>query len=275
MRAADESSPSVTGQDPGEHSGEVLYECRNVSVSFASASGSQTPLADVNFDIRRGEFVSVVGASGSGKTTLLRVMGGLVEPGPGSSVRFQGHPVLSPPVGVVFVFQDYRASLLPWRTVHKNVSLGLEPLGVARTERRKIIDEALDLVGLSGRGQDFPWQLSGGMQQRVQLARALAVSPGILLMDEPFGALDAMTKGALQDEILRLRAMTDTSIVFVTHDIDEAVYLSDRVLVLNGRPANIAAEVPVPIGLPRSQVETRSSPAFIEARRQVYSSLEQ
>src|SRR5262249_52992681 len=147
----------------------------------------------------------------------------------GSTVLHRGKPVTDPPDGVIMVFQDYRGSLLPWRTVEKNVALGLEGTGSA-AERKEKCQQALELVGLADRAQDHPRRLPGGMQQRVQIARALAVQPGVMLMDEPFGALDAMTKEQLQDELLSVHATTEATIIFVTHDIEEAIYLSDRVL---------------------------------------------
>ena len=250
--------------------GDIVFDCRNVSIHFEGAQEVHTVLEDVAFGARRGEFVSIVGASGTGKTTLLRILGGLTAPGAGSEVMFEGEPVTSPPEGAVFVFQDYRGSLLPWRTVQSNIELGLERSSLTRLERRKKAKEAVELVGLTGRGGDYPWRLSGGMQQRVQIARALAMEPGVLLMDEPFGALDAMTKATLQDELLQLHRVTGTTILFVTHDIDEAVYLSDRVIVLSGAPAKISADVAIDMPRPRSQVATRESAEYLALRHQVY-----
>lgn len=249
---------------------DTVFDCRNVSIHFEGAQEVHTVLEDVAFGAWRGEFISIVGASGTGKTTLLRILGGLTAPGAGSEVLFQGHPVIGPPEGAVFVFQDYRGSLLPWRTVQSNIELGLERSSLNRLERRKKAKEALELVGLTGRGSDYPWRLSGGMQQRVQIARALAMEPGVLLMDEPFGALDAMTKATLQDELLLLHRVTGTTILFVTHDIEEAVYLSDRVIVLSGAPAKISADVTIDLARPRSQVATRESPEYLALRHQMY-----
>jgi NitT/TauT family transport system ATP-binding protein len=172
----------------------------------------------------------------------------------------------------VFVFQNYAASLLPWRTVERNVALGLERR-MAKAEIRARVAEALAMVGLADRANDYPWRLSGGMQQRVQLARALAVRPSALLMDEPFGALDAMTKGALQDQLLGVRQRTGATVVFVTHDIDEAVYLSDRIVVLDGSPATIAREFEVDLPRPRHQLTTKERPEFLEVRRAVYDAI--
>lgn len=260
---------AVAGAPPG---GRCQCECRNLSVELASGAGSRSILRSVDIEIGDGEFVSIMGRSGTGKTTLLRVLGGLLDPAPGSTVRFNGKPVQGPPEGAVTVFQNYAASLLPWRTIERNVALGLEGQ-VPQPERDARVAEALAVVGLAGRAKDHPWRLSGGMQQRVQLARALAMRPSVLLMDEPFGALDAMTKASLQDELLRAYERTGATVVFVTHDIDEAVYLSDRVLILRGDPATVAERIPVPIPRPRDQLATKELPAFLTTRRRVYDAI--
>jgi NitT/TauT family transport system ATP-binding protein len=187
-------------------------------------------------------------------------------------VVFHGTPVTGPPEGVVFVFQNYAASLLPWRTIERNVALGLEGT-VAKAEMRRRVAEALGMVGLADRSGDYPWQLSGGMQQRVQLARALAMNPSALLMDEPFGALDALTKGSLQDQLQLVHARTGATILFVTHDIDEAVYLSDRIVVLEGSPATIRHEIDVDLPRPRDQLATKELPEFLRQRRAVYDAI--
>jgi NitT/TauT family transport system ATP-binding protein len=190
------------------------------------------------------------------------VLGGLLRPAAGSQVAFHGQPVDGPPNGVVFVFQNYAASLLPWRTVGKNVALGLE--GRLAAERLQTqVTEALETVGLADRARDYPWQLSGGMQQRVQLARALAMRPRGMLMDEPFGSLDAMTKASLQDQLQVVHQRTGATIVFVTHDIDEAVYLSDRILVLDGTPATVTHDMRVDLPRPRHQLATKELPEFL------------
>ncbi len=245
----------------------MSFECRAVEVSAHEAN--RTILADVSFAVAEGEFVSIMGRSGVGKTTLLRVLGGLQQAAPASVVRFEGRPVDGPPDGVSLVFQDYTSALLPWRTVAANVELPLEG-HLPKAERAERVAETLELVGLGDRANDRPSQLSGGMQQRVQLARALASRPAVLLMDEPFGALDALTKSDLEDELLSLVETTSMSVVFVTHDIDEAVYLSDRVLVLAGEPGQVAAEIVVGCPRPRTQVRTRESAAFLAARSRVH-----
>ena len=250
----------------------VACQCRNASVELSRGGDCRRILGDVNLALLEGEFVSILGRSGTGKTTLLRVLGGLLDPTPDSVVTFHGKPVHGPPDDVVFVFQNYAASLLPWRTVQKNVALGLEGK-VPVQEMQSRIQESLALVGLQDRAKDYPWQLSGGMQQRVQLARSLAMRPRGLLMDEPFGSLDAMTKGALQDQLQQVHQCTGTTIAFVTHDIDEAVFLSDRILVLDGDPATIAHEIRVDLPRPRDQLATKELPEFLRLRRRVYDAI--
>ena len=247
-------------------------ECRDVSVELESSEGRRCILRGVSLQIRDSEFVSIMGRSGTGKTTLLRVLGGLLDPTPSSTVTFNGTRVHGPPEGAITVFQNYAASLLPWRSIERNVALGLEGK-LSRGETEERVAEALAMVGLTGRAKDYPWRLSGGMQQRVQLARALAMRPSVLLMDEPFGALDAMTKASLQDELLRALQRTQATVVFVTHDIDEAVYLSDRILVLGGDPATVVEEVAVELPRPRHQLETKEMPEFLKARRMVYDAI--
>ena len=192
----------------------------------------------ITLDVRRGEFLTIVGASGTGKTTLLRLLGGLI-PASSGTILFRGKPVEGPPDGVVVVFQDYSHALLQWRTVASNVALGLEGNVERASARCTRQDRRWRWSGWSAAPRTIPWQLSGGMQQRVQIARALALRPAVMLMDEPFGALDAMTKATLQDELLRVHSRTGTSFVFITHDIEEAVYLGDRVVVLGGPPGRV------------------------------------
>ena len=271
--ASQDANPAAPDRasDPGRGDG-LVFDARDVGVAFGSGAAARRILRGVTFDVRDHEFVSIMGRSGTGKTTLLKVLGGLRDATPGSVVRANGAPVDGPPEGVIFVFQDYAASLLPWRTIERNVSLGLEGR-LERPELEQRVTEALDMVGLADRRRDYPWELSGGMQQRVQLARSLAMRASVLLMDEPFGSLDAMTKGTLQDELQQVHGDTGATVVFVTHDIDEAIYLSDRILILDGDPATIARSIPVDLPRPRDQLATKELPEFLALRRTVYEAI--
>jgi NitT/TauT family transport system ATP-binding protein len=251
---------------------EAVFDLAGVALQLPVGKGVfRQILKDVDLSLAAGEVYTIVGASGSGKTSLLRVMGGLARASAGS-IRFRGVPVEAPPEGVAFVFQDYANALLQWRTVGRNVALGVERT-LSRTDCQQRVAEALRLVGLERHAGDFPWQLSGGMQQRVQLARALATRPSVLLMDEPFAALDAMTKAGLQDELLRLRDQTGASIVFITHDIEEAVYLGDRVALLEGPPGTIARTFTIDLPRQREQIATRESPAFLHFRHALHDAI--
>jgi NitT/TauT family transport system ATP-binding protein len=247
------------------------YEISEVGVTLQTANGPLRIIEGIDFTVRPGEIVAVVGRSGTGKTTLLKVLSGLLRPTTGS-LRVHGSEVRGVPDGVVTVFQDYGQALLPWRTVQKNVELGLERT-VSPAERRERAARAIRMVHLEGREKEYPGRLSGGMQQRVQIARALALEPQILLMDEPFGALDAFTKSSLQDEVLQVQARTGATVLFITHDIDEAIYLSDRVLVISGAPGRITADVSPGLARPRNQLETKADPVFLAAREQLMKAL--
>jgi len=256
------SSSRLKAVAPG---GETLISLSHVDVRL----GGRPVLTDVNLDIGRGEFLCIVGGSGCGKTTLLRAVAGLVQPSSGT-VAVAGKPVLEPRQDVAVVFQDYGKALLPWRTAAGNVALALEANGTPRALRRDIIDDLLAKVGLKGQGDKYPTELSGGMQQRLQIARCLAQSPAVLLMDEPFGALDAMTRQALQDEILGLVAQGDTTVFFVTHDLEEAVYLGDRVVGLAPNPGRVGITLDVGLPRPRDQLTTREDTHFLQLRRQLF-----
>ena len=231
--------------------------------------GSHLVLGQLSLAIRRSEIVCVVGPSGCGKTTALRVGAGLIPPTRGA-VTFAGAPVRGPRKDVAIVFQDYGKALLPWRTAAGNVSLALEAMGAPRAQRPARIAALLQRVGLEAFADRFPTQMSGGMQQRLQIARCLAQEPAALMMDEPFGALDAMTRQTLQDEMLEIAETTGATIFFVTHDLEEAIYLGDRVIGLLPHPGRIGIELEVNLPRPRNQVTTREDPEFLRLRRELY-----
>jgi len=231
--------------------------------------GGRRILDDVSFEVPRGEFVCVVGPSGCGKTTLLRLVTGLLRAGAGE-VRCNGARGNGPSRDVAVVFQDYSKALLPWRTASGNVSLALEAARVPAPLRRERITSLLAKVGLADYADHYPAQLSGGMQQRLQIARCLAQKPKILLMDEPFGALDAMTRQSLQDEVARLVEATGTTVLFVTHDLEEAIYLGDRVIALRADPGRVAQVIDVALPRPRDQLATREDPQFLRLRHSLF-----
>ena len=215
------------------------------------------------------EFVCVVGPSGCGKTTLLKCMSGLLAPTAGR-VLLDDKPVTGPPEEMALVFQEYSRSLMPWLSVRDNVELPLRHKKLDKPERARLVEEAVEAVGLERNLDRYPWQLSGGMQQRVAIARALAYQPQILLMDEPFASVDAQTRADLEDLILQVRERYDVTIVFVTHDIDESVYLSDRIVVLTPSPTTVREIIQVDLPKPRDQVETKELPDFAHLRAHVY-----
>ena len=229
-----------------------------------------TAIEDISLELRDGEFLVLVGPSGSGKSTLLDLLGGLSKPTDGR-ILLDGKPISGPGLDRGIVFQQY--ALLPWRTALTNIEFGLEAKGVRRRQRRKIAAEYLDLVGLAGFGDRYPHELSGGMKQRVAIARSLAFDPEVLLMDEPFAALDAQTRESLQDELLRIWQATGKTILFITHGIDEAVYLGQRVAVLTSRPGRVKAVFDIDIDRD-SGVDVRSSEPFREARHRIWSQLQ-
>ena len=248
-------------------------EIRHVQLVFSSAAGPKTILDDVSFDVLDGETLCLVGPSGCGKTTILRLLAGLLSPSSGE-IRFEGARVVGPSRERAIVFQDYTNALLPWRTVAGNVALSLEARKVSREEHADIVAGLLLKMGLQHAAQQYPSQLSGGMQQRVQIARCLAQQPKIMLMDEPFGALDAMTRQALQDELLQLAAEQRMTVVFITHDLEEAIYLGDRVFVLGTDPGRIIEKVEVDLPRPRSQLETREDQRFLAHRHHLFGLLQ-
>ncbi len=241
-----------------------------VSLSYgASSPERRLILENITLDVREGEFLCIVGPSGSGKTTLLRMLSGLVKPTTGE-VRFRGQVVSGPSRERAIIFQDYSKALLPWRTVAGNIALSLEAEGMRPADQQPIVAALLSKMGIVRAANQFPGQLSGGMQQRVQIARCLAQRPKILLMDEPFGALDAMTRQALQDEILILSGEQRMTVVFITHDLEEAIYLGDRVVVLGDTPARIIETIDVDLPRPRDQLTTREDPRFLAHRHRLF-----
>ncbi len=232
------------------------------------ARGGVEAIRDVSFDVRPQEFVCIVGPSGGGKTTLLRCLCALHEKS-GGSIRLGGREVVHPPPEMAAVFQDYSRSLMPWLTVRRNIALPLKNTIKNSKERQERVEWSLGEVGLEGLGERYPWELSGGMQQRVAIARAIAYEPEILIMDEPFASVDAQTRSDLEDLVLRVRGDVGTAVLLVTHDIDEAVYLADRVVALSSAPATVMEIVEVDLPHPRDQLTTKSLPGFAEHRARV------
>ncbi|WBO62125.1 ABC transporter ATP-binding protein [Streptomyces camelliae] len=231
--------------------------------------GDQHVLDGISLTVPDGQLLCVVGPSGCGKSTLLRTVAGLL-PAQEGTVTVGGTPVTGVPGRLAVVFQEYGRSLLPWLTVRDNVALPLRRLGLGRAARRAAAEEILDRVGLAGAGRRRPPELSGGMQQRVAIARALVCRPSLLLMDEPFGSLDARTREDLEDLLLEVHRADGTTIVFVTHDIDESVYVGDRVVVLSSGPGSrVVRDLPIALPADRDQIGTRSLPAFVALRTEV------
>jgi NitT/TauT family transport system ATP-binding protein len=235
--------------------------------SYPSRAGEVLALRGVDLSVATGEFLTVVGPSGCGKSTLLYILAGFLPPTAGDA-RVNGAPVRGPGVDRGIVFQEY--ALFPWLTVFQNVTYGLEMKGVPRVEREEIARRYVKLIGLEGFERRFPRELSGGMKQRVAIARTLAYEPEILLLDEPFGALDAQTRELMQDELARIWEATGKTVVLITHDVSEAVYLSQRVAVMSRRPGRIVREFPVDLGPRGSREEVVLSSAYTELRNRVW-----
>ncbi|HWL44299.1 MAG TPA: ABC transporter ATP-binding protein [Ilumatobacter sp.] len=250
----------------------MVLDVVNLSKAYGHGERSTLAIESLTFSVRAGEFVCIVGPSGCGKTTLLRSLSGLVKPSGGQAL-IHGSPVDGPPEAMALVFQDYSRSLFPWMTVARNVAFPLRRKRMPKAERDAAVAESLAAVGLADAAERYPWQLSGGMQQRVAIARALAYKPEILLMDEPFASVDAQTRSDLEDLLLSVWEAVDVTVVFVTHDIDEAVYLGDRVVVLSPSPCTVDRIVTVDLPRPRDQLTTKSLPRYVDLRTEVFSAI--
>lgn len=244
-------------------------EARNLTKIYESRDGNVVALQDVSLRVTDSEFVAILGPSGCGKSTLLRILDGLTSADSGQ-VLMDGMPIERPTQERGFVFQSF--NLFPWRTVRGNIEFGMEIKGASKSERTSVSQRLIELVGLRGFEGKYPHELSGGMQQRVGIARALAIDPAVLLMDEPFGALDAQTREDMQDELLRIWAAARKTVLFVTHSIEEAIYLSDRVLIMTPRPGRVLAVLDVPFDRPRSESH-RTLPEFAALRHEIHSRL--
>jgi NitT/TauT family transport system ATP-binding protein len=247
----------------------AILEINGLGKTYGTGDKATHAVGDVSFTVEDGEFVCVVGPSGCGKTTLLKCIAGLLSPSRGE-VILRGNPVTAPPEELALVFQEYGRSLMPWASVRNNVLLPLRHKKLSKTQRAELVEEAVEAVALTRFLDHYPWQLSGGMQQRVAISRALAYQPTILLMDEPFASVDAQTRGDLEDLVLRVHEQFGITILFVTHDIDESVYLSDRVVVLTHSPTEVKEIVGVDLPLPRDQIATKELAEFAHLRGHVH-----
>jgi NitT/TauT family transport system ATP-binding protein len=246
-----------------------MLAVRNLRKVYGSGDGATEAISDLSFEVAKGEFVCIVGPSGAGKTTLLKVVSGLMAPTAGE-VELGGERVDGPPERMALVFQDYSRSLYPWMKVGENVAFPLRRKKLPKAERARVVEQAVESVGLASAIDKYPWQLSGGMQQRVAIARGLAYQPEVLLMDEPFASVDAQTRADLEDLVLNVRHEYGVTVLFVTHDIDESVYMADRVVILTPRPARVQEVLEVDLPRPRDQVATKELPEFAHLRAHVY-----
>jgi NitT/TauT family transport system ATP-binding protein len=254
------------------HSQPVI-QLQGVSKTFGSKDRGLTVFQNFTYEIESRSFLSVIGPSGCGKSTLLKLISGLEMPS-GGTIIFNGSPVFGPPKGMIYVFQQYTKSIFPWRTVIENIEFGLRARSsVSFREARERCREYIDLVGLKGYEDYYPYQLSRGMQQRVCIARALICEPTVLLMDEPFSAVDAMTRAILQELVMRIWQKLPITILFVTHDVDEAVFLSTRIISLAPAGGGITEDLSNDLPLPRDQIATRANPRFTELRQTLFSSI--
>jgi NitT/TauT family transport system ATP-binding protein len=250
-----------------------MLSVQNLKKVYHTDGGDIEAVRNLTFDLPKGQLACLVGPSGSGKTTLLKCISGLMGTSAGE-VTLHGQKVTSPPKSMAVVFQEYGRSLFPWLRVAENVELPLKNQGMDKSTRKELVEEALEAVGLSHVPKSYPWQLSGGMQQRVAIARAIAYQPEVLLMDEPFAAVDAQTRADLEDLVRGVWKKLGVSILFVTHDIDESVYLGERVIILSSSPTIIQEDVLVDLPAERDQLETRSSQRFSELRHHVYQQIQ-
>ncbi len=251
----------------------AMLEVAGLNKVYAGSGRTVEAIRDVTFRVSAGELVCIVGPSGAGKTTLLKCIAGLLPPSRGR-VILEGQTVAGPPPAMAVVFQEYGRSLFPWMTVRQNIELPLKQKRLTAARRRELVNDALAAVDLADAHAAYPWQLSGGMQQRVAIARAVAYEPHVLLMDEPFAAVDAQTRADLEDLIRTLWHRLKVTVLFVTHDIEEAVYLGERVLILSHAPTVVMEDVVIDLPDARSQLETRSLPRFGELRKHVYAQIQ-
>jgi NitT/TauT family transport system ATP-binding protein len=246
-----------------------MLKVTNLRKVYGSGEGATEAIADVSFEVAKGEFVCLVGPSGAGKTTLLKTVSGLMAPTSGEVV-LADEKVSGPPERMALVFQDYSRSLYPWMKVGENVAFPLRRKKLSKAERTEAVEHAVESVGLASSFDKYPWQLSGGMQQRVAIARGLAYQPEVLLMDEPFASVDAQTRADLEDLVLSVRHEYGVTVLFVTHDIDESVYMGDRVVILTPRPSRVQEVLEIDLPRPRDQVDTKEMPEFAHLRAHVY-----
>ncbi len=283
MRAGDNNDNEEEGLDmttPGAihtgtlsaTSGQALLKIDAISMGYGSGANEKRILEDLSLEVARGEFVSIVGPSGVGKTTLLKGLSGLLAPKAGT-VSVDGSVINGPHPDIAVVFQDYSRSLMPWMTTRENIAFPLQGKGEPKGARNRAAEEALEAVGLAGQGDKFPWEMSGGMQQRVAIARALAYNAKVLLMDEPFASVDAQTRFDLEDLVIDLREKLGVTIMLVTHDVDEAIYLADKVIVIANKPATVVDVIETGFGTHRDQVATKADPRFQDARGRILTRL--
>lgn len=269
MTGTDIASPTAVGTG----SGSALLDVRGLRKTYQTSGRTVEAVRDLTFGIAAGELACIVGPSGAGKTTLLKCVAGLLTPS-GGEVVLEGRQVLRPPENMAVVFQEYGRSLFPWLSVAQNIELPLKQKKVPKRRRGELVAEALESVGLADAAGAYPWQLSGGMQQRVAIARAIAYEPAVLIMDEPFAAVDAQTRAELEDLTRELWRRLGMTVLFVTHDIEEAVYLGQRVLVLSAAPTVVMDDTVIDLPAEREQLATRSDPRFAELRAHVYSQVQ-